>query len=326
MRALMLESGSLSLRDVPAPPPGEGEVVLEVGLTGICGTDLELMRGYAPFTGTPGHEFVGRVLHPGSSEFPSGTRVVCEINVACGRCEYCVRGLPTHCSVRQVIGIRGRAGAFAELVRVPSRNLHKVPDVVDDRQAAFVEPLAAALQVPDQVEVAPGMRVLVVGAGRLGQLVARVLALHAVDLQVVTRHARHRELLEQVDVSGVSEGEVDDASADMVVDTSGHPSGLALALRALRPRGTLVVKSTFAGQLALDPARLVVDELTVVGSRCGPFQQAVEAIATGQVDPSPLVDAVFPLDRYEEAFSAAQRPGALKVLLDPRRKAAGGEA
>lgn len=325
MRALMLEASSLSLRDVPNPTcADDGEVLVDVELAGICGTDLELLRGYLPFCGIPGHEFVGRVADAGSSRFPQGALVVCEINVGCGRCEFCARGQRNHCTARQVIGVRARDGGFAESIRVPRANLHRVPASVSERQAVFVEPLAAALQVLDQVDVLPGMRVLVIGAGRLGQLVARVLALHAVDLQVVARRARHRELLAQVGVASIAEDEVDAASADLVVDTSGHPSGLALAMRAIRARGTLVVKSTFAGDLPLDPKRLVVDELTVVGSRCGPFQQALEAIATGQVDPMPLLDAVFPLERFEEAFAAAQRPGALKVLLDPRARTADG--
>lgn len=315
----MLEASSLSLRDVPRPSPvNDGDVVVDVALAGICGTDLELLRGYLPFAGIPGHEFVGRVGNAGSSQFPRGALVVCEINVGCGRCDFCARGLKNHCLERQVIGVRGRPGGFAESVSVPRTNLYRVPANVSEHQAVFVEPLAAALQIPDQVEVLPGMRVLVIGAGRLGQLVARVLALHAVDLLAVTRHARHRQLLEQVGVASITQDEVDTASADLVIDTSGHPSGLALAMRAIRACGTLVVKSTFAGELPLDPKRLVVDELTVVGSRCGPFQQALEALATGQVDPTPLLDDVFPLERFEEAFAAAKRPGALKVLLDPR--------
>lgn len=317
MRAIVLDAGKLALRERPTPAPAAGDVLLEVSLAGICGTDLELLRGYYDFHGVPGHEFVARVVHPGASGLAPGQRVVSEINVSCGRCAMCQRGLRTHCERRDVIGIRDRDGAFAELTSAPAANLHAVPDGVSDEQAVFVEPLAAALQIPDQVEVAPGMRVLVVGAGRLGQLVARVLALHAVDLQVVTRHERHRACLAEAGVDAIEATDVEPGEADLVIDATGHESGLRLALSALRPRGTLVMKSTFAGDVALPLARFVVDELTLVGSRCGSFDQALEAIGTGQIDPAPLVDACYPLAEYEAAYAHAARPGALKVLLDP---------
>lgn len=317
MRALVLEAGELTLRQVPAPEQPPGDVLLSVTHAGICGTDLALLRGYAGFEGIPGHEFVARVADAGGSEFEEGQRVVCEINVSCGRCDSCLRGMRTHCLRRQVIGIRDRAGAFAEYLSAPFQNVHAVPDEVSDLQAAFVEPLAAALQIPEQVDILPGMRVLVVGAGRLGQLIARAVALHAVDLQVVVRHDAHEACLDEAGIASLTEDEAPVGQVDVAIDATGHPAGVQLALDALRPRGTLVVKSTLAEPLTLDPTRLVVDEISVVGSRCGSFGQALAALAAGQIDPTALVDAIVPLDDYTRAFERATAPGALKILMTP---------
>lgn len=324
MRALVLEAGQLSMRDLAVPVPGPGEAQLQVVYAGICGTDMAMLGGYADFRGVPGHEFVARVSDAGDTQLNVGQRVVCEINLSCGRCEACLRGHRTHCSRRDVIGIRGHAGAFAEYLTAPAGNVHVLPDAVSDVQGAFVEPLAAALQIAEQVDFLPGMRVLVVGAGRLGQLIARVLALHAVDLQVVVRHERHRRCLEDAGIAAVGEDEAPVGAVDIAIDATGNPAGMRLALDALRPRGTLVVKSTLAGELSLDATRLVVDELTVVGSRCGSFSQALESLHAGQVDPLPLVDAVLPLAQFGEGFARARAPGALKVLLAPGATADGG--
>ena len=318
MQGLLLDSGTLSLQELPVPSLLDGEVLVAVSLAGICGTDRELIAGYADFRGVPGHEFVGRVHDPGTTGLLRGRRVVAEINVSCGSCTLCLRGLRNHCERREVIGVRGRDGAFAQYLRVPAENVHLVPECLSDEQAVFTEPLAAALQVPDQVEIAPGMHVLVVGGGKLGQLVARVLALHAVDLQVVARHDAQRAALEDVAVSAIDAEAVVPRSADVVVEATGNPSGLDLALRAVRPRGTLVMKSTLRDDMPLPLARLVVDEVTLVGSRCGSFDQALEAMVAEQVDPRPLIEAVYPLAKYAAAFAHARRPGALKVLLDPR--------
>jgi threonine dehydrogenase-like Zn-dependent dehydrogenase len=323
MQAVVLDSGSLSLQPRPVPTPADGEVLVAVSLAGICGTDRELAAGYYDFRGVPGHEFVGTVHDPGSTGLTPGLRVVAEINVCCGRCDYCLRGLRNHCERRSVIGVRDRDGAFAQYLRVPAGNLHAVPASLCDERAVFTEPLAAALQVPDQVEIAPGMHVLVIGAGKLGQLIARVLALHAVDLQVLARHDTHRQALSQAGVISIDEAQLKPRSADLVVDATGSPSGLALALRAVRPRGTVVMKSTFREQVPIELARLVVDEISLVGSRCGSFDQALQAMETGQIDPRTLIDAVYPLANFEQAFAHAARPGALKVLLDPRAEAAG---
>jgi 2-desacetyl-2-hydroxyethyl bacteriochlorophyllide A dehydrogenase len=318
MHAVRLEGGQLDLQEMPAPSPAAGEAVVAVSLAGICGTDRELLAGYAGFRGVPGHEFVGTVHDAGDTAFRPGQRVVGEINVRCGECEACRRGIANHCERREVIGVRGRDGAFATYVRVPAANLHVVPDVLTDEQAVFTEPLAAALQVPEQVEIAPGMRVLIVGAGKLGQLLARVIVLHAVDLQVVARHESHRVALTQAGATPVSSADVAPRQADVVIEATGSPSGLETALAAVRPRGTVVLKSTFHDRVSLALSDLVVDEVTLVGSRCGAFEQALAAMVTGQVDPRSLIDAVYPLTDYRAAFAAAGRPGALKVLMDPR--------
>lgn len=312
MRALWLENRDLRLReDLPAPTP-DGEAIVRVTLAGICNTDVELLRGYYPHTGIPGHEFVGVVEH-GPAELV-GRRVVGEINATCGACEACRGGRPTHCERRTVLGLSGRHGAFAELLALPAANLHRVPGAVVDEEAVFTEPLAAALQVQAQVPIAAADRVLVVGDGKLGQLVAQTLAVTGCRLLVVGRHAAKLTLLAARGIETAT-ALPPDRRFDVAVECTGRPSGFAAARTALRPRGTLVLKSTYAGDLTLDASGLVVDEITVVGSRCGPFAPALRLLASRAVDVRPLVHAVFPLERALDAFAEAQRPGVLKVLL-----------
>ncbi|MDF1542339.1 MAG: alcohol dehydrogenase catalytic domain-containing protein [Anaerosomatales bacterium] len=315
MKALWLEDRELSVRDIEVPSAG-GEALVRVRLSGICGTDLELRRGYYPYTGVPGHEFVGEVAEAPEPSW-IGRRVVGEINDACGACATCRRGHPTHCERRTVLGIVGHDGAHAEYVRIPTANLHRVPDGVTDEAAVFTEPLAAALEVLEQVHIRPGDRVLLVGAGRLGQLVGRVLALTGAHLRAVARYERQAELLALAGIEQIAGDEAGERCWDVVVEATGSPSGLDLARRTLRPRGTLVLKSTYHGEVTLDLAPFVVDEITIVGSRCGPFAPALELLATGRIDPVPLIEARYPLASALEAFEAAVRPGAMKVLLEP---------
>jgi threonine dehydrogenase-like Zn-dependent dehydrogenase len=318
MRALWLENQSLSLRDdLPLPKPGAGEALIRVRLAGICGTDLELLRGYAPFAGILGHEFVGEVAE---ADDPGliGRRVAGEINIVCGRCDACRAGRPTHCENRTVAGIRNRHGAFAEYLTLPMANLHPVPDSVPDEAAVFAEPLAAALEIQSQVAVRPSERVLVVGAGRLGQLVAQTLALTGCELSVVARHPRQHALLAGRGIRTVAEDSIPSRRFDLAVEATGSPLGFELARRAVRPRGTLVLKSTHAGgAMAVDLSALVVDEITVVGSRCGPFGAALRLLERKAVDPAGLIDAEYPLDRAVEAFGRAGQSGVLKVLVRP---------
>lgn len=317
MRALWLENRELALRDgVPALAAATGEALIRVRLAGICGTDLALARGYLPFTGIPGHEFVGEVVAAVNPRW-IGRRVVGEINLSCGRCDPCREGRPTHCGNRTVLGIRDRHGAFAEYLSLPEANLRHVPDGVPDEAAVFTEPLAAALEILEQVDLRPSDRVLLVGAGRLGQLVAQTLALTGCELRVVAKHPRQRRLLAERGISTLGEGEVAAKGFDVVVEATGAPAGFALARRAVRPRGTLVLKSTYRGEVAVDLAALVVEEITLVGSRCGPFPAALRLLERRAVDPVPLIDAEYPLEQAIEAFDHAARPGTLKVLVRP---------
>ena len=315
MQALWLENNQLQLRDdAPIPNPAPGEALVRVVRAGICNTDLELLRGYYPYTGILGHEFVG-VVEQGP-EHLKGKRVVGEINAVCGQCRFCRSGQPTHCENRTVLGIVNRNGAFAEYLCLPIENLHQVPDNVATDVATFTEPVAAALEIQQQVKVSPAERVLVVGDGKLGQLVAQTLAVTDCDLLVV---GRHQEKLANLAARGIQTGledAVTDRAFDVSVECTGNPAGFAIARRALRPRGTLVLKSTYAGQLTFDASSIVVDEITLIGSRCGPFPAALELLASGQVDVEPLIHARYPLSEGLAAFERASTKGVLKVLLD----------
>jgi len=317
MKALWLEDKTLSVREIATPDAAShGEALIRVRLSGICGTDLELTRGYYPYTGVLGHEFVGEVVESPDEQW-LGRRVVGEINCPCGTCPTCQAGRPTHCDARTVLGIVNRNGVHAEYVSLPLANLHHVPDEVSDDAAVFTEPLAAALEILEQVHIAPTDRVLLVGAGRLGQLVAQVLALTGADLQVVARHTLQRMLLHARDITTIAEPDIEERSYDLVVEATGSASGLDLARRGLRPRGTLVLKSTYAGEVTLDLAPFVVDEITVVGSRCGPFAPALRLLACGSVDPTALIAERYPLERGVEAMERAGERGVMKVLLEP---------
>lgn len=314
MQGVWLEAGAVWVRDdLPDPVAGPGEVVMTVRLAGICGTDLELLGGYAGFAGVPGHELVGVVEAPGLWH---GCRVVPEITVACGTCRECLAGRQGHCLERRVIGVRGRHGAFAERLAVPESNLHRVPSIVPDEAAVFAEPLAAALQVLEQVEVEPSTLVVVVGDGRLGQLCARVLALTGCRLRVLGRHESKLARLAALGIPTYPERETEPIGADIVVECTGSALGLAAARRHVRPRGTLVLKSTVTGLVTVDLSSLVVDEITLIGSRCGPLSKALALLASRRLDLTDLVTARYPLAQAVEAFAVAARPESLKVLLE----------
>jgi threonine dehydrogenase-like Zn-dependent dehydrogenase len=317
VRGLWLEAEALRVRDdlaTPQPPPGEA--LVRVRLAGICNTDLELRRGYYPFTGVPGHEFVGTVEAATDAPQWVGRRVVGEINAACGTCRACRAGRATHCEKRSVLGIAARDGAFATHLVLPIRNLHAVPDALTDETAVFTEPTAAALEIQEQVRVSPADRVVVIGAGKLGQLVAQTLAVTGCRLLVVGRSPRPLALVAARGIPTATVEGLEPREADLVVECTGHPDGLELARRAVRPRGTIVLKSTYHGKAEVDLARFVVDEITLVGSRCGPFAPALALLTEGLVDPRPLVEARYPLAEAVVAFEHAARPGALKILID----------
>ena len=318
MQALWLEKQTLSLRDdLEIPTPASGEALVRVRLAGICSTDLEMLRGYYPFTGIPGHEFVGEVAESPNPAL-QGRRVTGEINLTCGVCATCRRGDTTHCENRTVLGIMGKDGCFAEYLTLPVENLHLVPDTVPDERAVFTEPLAAALEIPQRNHIRPTDNVLLIGAGRLGQLIAQVLALTGCNLQVVARHTPQREILAARGISVLTEAQIKPEIYDLVVDATGSPDGFALARKAVRPRGTIVFKSTYAGRLQVDFSSIVVDEITLTGSRCGPFPPALRLLETGRVDPAPLIAARYPLAEGLKAIEHAARPGVFKVLLDMR--------
>ncbi|BAY12203.1 MDR/zinc-dependent alcohol dehydrogenase-like family protein [Calothrix sp. NIES-2098] len=315
MKGLWLENNQLQLRtDIPTPEPPLGEALVRVLRAGICNTDLELLKGYYPYTGILGHEFVGVVEQGPDNLF--NQRVVGEINAVCGYCRFCRNNQSTHCENRTVLGIVNRHGAFAEYLCLPIENLHPVPENVPTEVATFTEPLAAALEIQQQVELGANDRVVVVGDGKLGQLVAQTIALTGCELLVVGRHA---DKLANLEARGIQTGlanAVTDRYFDISVECTGNPEGFAIAHRALRPRGTLVLKSTYAGNLSLDASSLVVDEITLIGSRCGPFAPALELLAAGKVDVEPLIHARYHLSDGLAAFQYAQSRGVLKVLLE----------
>jgi alcohol dehydrogenase len=312
MRALVLGPDGARVEDDHRAEerPGEARIRLSVG--GICATDLELVKGYMGFRGVLGHEWVGIVEEAPNRDLV-GRRVVGDINCACGACPTCLAGRPTHCPNRTVLGIQGRDGAFAEWLSLPQENLHVVPDGVPDEAAVFVEPLAAALEILEQVRVRPSDRVVVLGVGRLGQLCARVLALTGAQVQAVSRNPARLGLLPR-GVAGLGPDEVG-PGADVVVDCTGSPDGLGLATSLVRPRGTIVMKTTVHGPTPASPTPWVIDEITLVGSRCGPFDPALRLLASGAVDPTSLVSAERRLSEGVDALRDAE--GAVKVLLRP---------
>ncbi|HNQ94835.1 MAG TPA: alcohol dehydrogenase catalytic domain-containing protein [Anaerolineales bacterium] len=315
MKALWLENNKIDFREVPQPQK-PNEALVKIRKAGICSTDLELVKGYYPYTGILGHEFVGEVVKAEDASW-IGQRVVGEINAVCGQCEQCLNERPTHCESRTVLGIVNRDGVFAEYVCLPIANLHKVPASVPDGMAVFAEPLAAALEIQEQISVKPGDRVLLVGAGRLGQLIAQTLALTGCDLRVIARHQRQQDLLTARGIRIINEADVQKWRWDVVVEATGSPSGFAVARRAIRPRGILVLKSTYKGEMSVDFSSIVVDEINLIGSRCGPFEPALQLMESRQVDPTVLIDAEYSLIDAMKAFEHAARPGALKVVMNP---------
>jgi threonine dehydrogenase-like Zn-dependent dehydrogenase len=321
MKSLRYENGTLGVKDV-AVPRREGEAVVRVRLAGVCNTDLEIVRGYAGFEGTLGHEFVGVVEDvPVSHAELLGKRVVGEINAGCGHCTLCRAGDPRHCPQRTVLGIVGRDGAFAEYLSLPPANLLPVPDEVADERAVFTEPLAAAAGITERVSIDEGMRVAVVGDGKLGLLCAQALkALTGAEVTLVGKHAEKLRIAARRDIETIRLEDLHTSARrafDMAVEASGSPDGFRTALELLRPRGTLVLKSTFHGAMELNAAPLVVDEITIVGSRCGRFAPALELLRRNSVDVESMIDAEFPLADGVRAFERAAESGVMKVLLRP---------
>ncbi|WP_300160605.1 alcohol dehydrogenase catalytic domain-containing protein [Solidesulfovibrio sp.] len=320
MQAVIFEGGTVRMEIRPDPVPGPGEVRVAVRLAGICNTDVELLRGYMGFAGIPGHEFVGVV--DAAPEHPEllGRRVTAEINLGCGRCHTCLTAGPRHCPDRTTLGIAGKDGAFAEYLTMPASLVHPIPEAVGDAEAVFIEPLAAALEPGQQQHLTAATRLLVLGDGKLGILCACALRRLCPDLVLAGRHERKLAIAA---AQGVAVRLADAAALrtefgpfDVVVEATGRPDGLAFALDLVRPEGTVVLKTTTFAPTPLNMARVVVDEVRLVGSRCGDFRLAAAYLRDALVDVLPLVEAVFPFAAFPEALAAASRPGAMKVLVE----------
>ena len=319
MKALRVEKKKLAVREIDKPERGD-EALVRVLLSGICNTDLEIAQGYAGFKGTIGHEFVG-VVEETSERSMLGQRVVGEINAGCGECELCQADDPRHCARRTVLGIAGRDGAHAEFLRLPLRNLQAVPDKVLDEHAVFTEPLAAACGILECVTIRSTDRIAVIGDGKLGLLCAQVLALTGAAVLLIGKHAEKLRIAERrgIETATPKPAAKRTREFDVVVEASGSPSGFAGALELLRPRGVLVLKSTFhgSGPAEFDRTRLVVDEITILGSRCGRFQPALDLLKKGAIDIDSLISEEYPLARGVYAMDRASKKGVMKVLLRP---------
>ena len=327
MQALVLTAAGLELQyNRPLPLPSATEALIEVHLAGVCATDIELTLGYkGGFRGILGHEFVGTVVAaPGDHQW-IGQRVVGEINLGCGHCDLCRQGLSKHCRQRAALGIQGHDGAFAQYLTLPLANLHRVPPGVSDEEAVFTEPLAAALEILEQVTIGSDTHVIVQGDGRLGIMCAWVLAATGCDLTIIGRYPEKLALAaisDRVHTAVVSDelyAQLSSHPADVVVEVTGSPRGFEVALGLVRPQGVIVLKSTFAEHLShFDISQLVVNEISLIGSRCGPFAKALGAIAEHQVNVLPLINTRYPLSDGLQAFAHAGKKGVLKVLIDPR--------
>jgi len=308
MLSVHLENGRVEIRKKPLPRIPRGYARIRLIAAGICSTDLELQRGYYGFRGTPGHEFVGEVAELNDDDQTwLGARVAGEINLACGQCDWCRRGLGRHCPARKVLGIVDHPGAFQEFLTLPVRNLHRVPKSIPDDHAIFIEPVAAACEILDQIRIAKGERVAILGDGKLGLLIDQVLRAQGAEVSLFGHHR------------GIRTTKLPQRKFPIVVDATGSPEGLRSAISMTIPRGTVIMKSTVHGLVSIDTAPAIVNEITLVGSRCGRFEPAIKLLASGKVNVAPLISDEFPLDRAPVAFARAATRGVLKVLLRPPR-------
>jgi 2-desacetyl-2-hydroxyethyl bacteriochlorophyllide A dehydrogenase len=316
MKALWFNGRNLELREIRKPRPTKNEALVKVHFVGICNTDLEILKGYMGFVGVPGHEFVG-IVEQGPSRW-LGKRVVGEINLACGKCGYCGRGLAKHCPNRKVLGIARKNGAFAEYITLPIQNLHEVPDSVSDKEAVFVEPLAAALRILDQVKINKKQKIFVLGDGKLGQLIARVVKLKTRNLMLVGKHPEKLALAMHLGIKTALAGNLrlkPEDKPELVIEATGSPEGFNQAIGLCRPQGTVVLKSTFNQNPGLNLSQIVVDEITIIGSRCGDFQKALKALKSGKINLDRMITGVYALEKFRGAFAKARSSHTLKVLI-----------
>lgn len=312
MRGVYCDGASLHLRhDLSRTEPGPGEIAVKVRIVGICDTDLQLARGYMDFRGIPGHEFIGETL--------KGQRVTAEINNSCHNCATCRSGRSQHCPNRTVLGIFNHDGAMADVVNVPSRNLHNIPDAIDDQTAVFIEPLAAAFRITEQIELGPDVTMAILGDGKLGMLCARVARLTGARVHLVGKHPEKLAIAgEKIVTHTLDEVRELGRIFDVVADCTGSKSGLPTALKLVQSCGTVVLKTTVAGEFTIDLAPIVIDEVKIIGSRCGPFPKAIAALEAGMIDVRPLIGAIYSLDQADAAFEAAAVKGAKKILMNVR--------
>jgi len=309
--------GKQIILDENFPDPPSDETLVRVNLAGICGTDLEILDGYMEYTGILGHEFVGTVE---KSRNPTmvGKRVVGEINAGCGKCDSCMSGMQRHCPSRTVLGILKRDGAFAEFLSLPEKNLHVIPDSISNEQAVFVEPLAAAFEIKEQVSLKPEWNVAVVGDGRLAQLIIQVIKLTCSN---ITCFGKHESKLEGLVQSGIKIKigieSTDEKLFDLVVEATGSNSGFVDTMKLVKPRGIVILKSTIASRENLDLTPTIINEITLIGSRCGLFKPAIDALASGIISVNSMIDSTFPLEKFEDAIVHAKKPNTLKVFLKP---------
>lgn len=316
MRAVILKGGKICIEEIPVPAPGEKEALIRIVKAGICNTDLELLEGYMDFQGVLGHEFIGQVVESSEKAWV-GKRVVGEINLSCGRCATCLEGDPKHCPSRTVLGIHRKNGVFAEYATLPLENLHALPGRVSDIEGVFIEPLAAAVTVLDQISIDPQDDVLVLGDGKLGLLVSQVVRFHSPNVFCVGRHPRKLALLQKKGIQTARNIHSFSRKFDVVIEATGVPEGIEDALCRIKPTGAIVAKSTFQGLAKIDYSALVVNEIRLIGSRCGSFAKALEFLEREPIRLEEMVDAEFPLEDARKAFDRAKDPETIKVLLSP---------
>lgn len=315
MKALIYDKILHLADDYPKPIPKTGESLIRVLLTGLCNTDIEITKGYMGFKGVPGHEFVGIVEESANSEL-IGKRVVGEINCSCGECSFCRKDLRKHCPHRSVLGIEKRDGAFAQWITLPDENLHIVPDTISNEEAVFTEPLAAAFEITTGVHIQPDQRVLILGAGRLGNLCSQVIFNMGCHLTVVDKHKDKLEYITASQTIVYTPELIDRLKPfDVVIECTGSPEGFPIALRAVKPRGTIVQKSTYNSRIDFDISYLTVNEIKLAGSRCGPFRPALNALETKLIEVNPLISAIFPFEEVLTAFNAASERSSIKILV-----------
>jgi threonine dehydrogenase-like Zn-dependent dehydrogenase len=316
MKATIFDGKHITL-DKNYPDPEFNETLVRVSLAGICGTDLEILDGYMQYNGILGHEFVG-VIEKSNNSNLIGKRVVGEINAGCGKCDSCVNGMERHCPSRTVLGILKRNGAFAEFLSLPEKNLHVIPDSISDEQAVFVEPLAAAFEINEQVSLKPEWNVAVVGDGRLAQLIIQVIKLTCSNITCFGKHEKKLEGLVQSGIKiKVGIESTDEQLFDLVIEATGSNSGFSDTMKLVKPRGTVILKSTIASRENLDLTPTIINEITLIGSRCGLFKPAIEALASGKISVDFMIDSTFSLEKFDDAIIYAKKPDTLKVFLKP---------